>query len=101
MSEIVTVGLDLAKTAFHIRGSDASGQAVLRNKLRRDQVLALFSQLQPCVVAMEDCGGARHWARRMTQLGYEVRLILPACVKPSVERQTNDEAEAEAICEAA
>ena len=58
MSEIVTVGLDLAKNVFQAHGADASGRPVLRKKLRRDQVLAFFGQLQPCVVAMEACGGA-------------------------------------------
>ena len=63
MSEITTVGRDLAKNVFQVHGADASGRAVLRKKLRRDQVLAFFSQLQPCVVAMEACGGA-HFAAR-------------------------------------
>jgi len=63
MSEIITVGRDLAKNVFQVHGADASGRAVLRKKLRRDQVLAFFSQLQPCVVAMEACGGA-HFAAR-------------------------------------
>ena len=71
MSEIITVGLDLAKIVFQAHGADATGRAVLRKKLRRDQVLAFFSQLRPCVVAMEACGaptsgGARSgsWAMR-------------------------------------
>ena len=50
MSEIITVGLDLAKNVFQVHGADAAGQPVLRKKLRRDQVLAFFSELQPCVV---------------------------------------------------
>lgn len=58
MSEISTVGLDLAKTVFQVHGADGSGQAVLRRKLRRHQVLAFFAQLPSCVVAMEACGGA-------------------------------------------
>ena len=74
---------------------------MLRNKLRRDQVLAFFSQLQPCVVAMEACGGAHFWGREIGTLGHDVRLIPPASVKPFVKRQKNDGADAEAICEAA
>ena len=58
MSEITTVGLDLAKNVFQVHGADASGRTELRKKLRRDQVQAFFSQLQPCVVAMKACGGA-------------------------------------------
>jgi len=58
MSETTTVGLDLAKNVLQVHGADASGRTELRMKLRRDQVLAFFSQLQTCVVAMEACGGA-------------------------------------------
>jgi len=101
MSEITTVGLDLAKTVFQVHGADASGRAVLRKKLRRDQVLAFFAQLPRCVVAMEACGGAHFWGRELARLGHEVRLIPPSYVKPFVKRQKNDAADAEAICEAA
>jgi transposase len=101
MSEIITVGLDLAKNVFQVHGADGAGQAVLRKKLRRDQVLAFFGQMPPCVVAMEACGGAHFWGREIAKPGHDVRLIPPAYVKPFVKRQKNDAADAEAICEAA
>jgi transposase len=101
MSEITTVGLDLAKRVFQVHGADGAGHAILRKKLMRDQVLAFFRGLPPCMVAMEACGGAHYWGREIALLGHEVRLIPPAYVKPFVKRQKNDAADAEAICEAA
>jgi len=83
MSEITTVGLDLAKNVFQVHGADASGHAVLRKKLRRDQVLAFFGQLRPCVVAMEACGGAHFCGREIGKLGHEVRLTRPPTSCPS------------------
>ena len=96
MSEMITVGLDLAKTVVQAHGAEASGWAVLRRKLRRDQVLAFFGQLRPCVVAMEACGGAHFWGREIGKLGHGVWLIPPAYVKPFFKRQKNDAADAEA-----
>ena len=70
MSEFTTVGLDLAKNVFHAYGADASGRVMLRKKLRRDQVFAFFGQMPPCVVAMEACGGAHFWGRKIGKLGH-------------------------------
>ena len=97
MSEIITVGLDLAKNVFGVHGADGAGRAVLRKKLRRAPVLEFFDQLPPCIVAMDACGGAHLWGRKIGKLGHEARLIPPACVKPFVKRQKHDAADAEAI----
>ena len=101
MGEVSTVGIDLAKSVFQLHGSDGSGAVVFRKKLRRDQVLAFFSTLPRCVVAMEACASAHYWAREIAAVGHDTRLIPPAYVKPFVKRQKNDMADAEAICEAA
>ncbi len=101
MSEIATVGFDLAKSVLQAHGADASARVVLRKQLRRHQVLEFFGRLPACVVAMEACGGALFWGREIGKLGHDGRLIPPACVKPFVKRQKNDATDAEAVCEAA
>jgi transposase len=101
MGEATTIGLDIAKSVFQAHGADAAGGVAFRKKLSRGRVLAFFATQPPCVVAMEACAGAHHWGRELTRLGHTVRLIPPAYVKPFVKRQKNDEADAEAICEAA
>lgn len=101
MGEVSIVGLDVAKNVFQAHGADESGTPVLRKKLRRDQVLGFFAKLSPCIVAMEACSGAHHWAREIGRLGHETRLVPAAYVKPFVKRQKNDAADGKAICEAA
>jgi len=101
VTEVSTIGLDLAKMVFQAHGAGASGGVVFRKTLRRAKVLDFFREQPTCVVAMEACGGAHYWAREIGRLGHEVRLIPPAYVKPFVKRQKNDASDAEAICEAA
>jgi len=97
---IATIGLDLAKHWFQVHGVDERGQAVVRRKLRRSEVVAYFRSLEPCLVGMQACATAHHWARALTALGHEVRLMPPGYVKAYVKRNKNDAADAEAICEA-
>ena len=68
MEKITTIGLDLAKNVFQVHGADAEGAPVLRRKLRRAEVLAFFEKLPACLVGMEACGGAHHWAREIAAL---------------------------------
>jgi transposase len=100
MSEISTVGLDLAKNVFQVHAIDGSGKVVLQRQLRRGAVEKFFAQLPPCTVGMEACGSAHHWARVIGSYGHQVRLMPPAYVKPYVKRNKNDGRDAEAICEA-
>jgi transposase len=101
VSEVITVGLDIAKHVFHAHGADGRGRAIFSKRISRRNLLDFFAAQPSCTVALEACGGAHHWARQLTQLGHEVRLIPPAYVKPFVKRQKNDATDAEAICEAA
>ena len=100
MGEITTIGLDLAKNIFQVHGVDETGTAVLIKRLRRGQVVAFFAGLPPSLVGMEACATAHHWARELTRLGHEVRLMPPQYVKAYVKRNKNDAADAAAICEA-
>ena len=77
MSEATTIGVDLAKSVFHLHGVDGSGETVIRKRLRRGQVLAFFDKLAPCLVGMEACATAHHWAREVQALGHEVKLMPP------------------------
>ena len=98
--QISTIGLDLAKNVFQVHGVDAEGREQIRRKLRRGDVLKFFEKLASCLVGMEACAGAHHWARQISAFGHEVKLMPPAYVKPYVRRQKNDMADAAAICEA-
>src|SRR3974390_333444 len=98
--QITTIGLDIAKNVFQVHGIDAAEKVVVMKQLRRGQVVAFFEGLPPCLVGMEACATAHHWARELTKLGHEVRLMPARDVKAYVKRNKNDAADAEAICEA-
>ena len=96
------VGVDLAKNVFQLHGVDRHGRAIWRRRLRRSQWLkVLLESVEPgCVIGMEACSGAHHWARQLQAKGFAVRLIAPQFVKPFVKSNKNDRNDAEAICEA-
>ena len=100
MQHITTIGFDLAKHVFQVHGVGVDGAILVRRQLRRGQVEAYFRALPPCLVGMEACGTAHHWARTLIALGHDVRLIPPSYVKAYVRRNKTDAADAEAICEA-
>lgn len=101
---IMTIGIDLAKNVFAVHGVDENGKAALiKPRVTREQLQALIAQLPPCLIGMEACTGAHHWARLFRQHGHTVRLIAPKFVSPyrmSGKRGKNDAADAAAICEA-
>ena len=101
---IVTVGIDLAKNVFAVHGVDAAGKpALVRPSVARSNLLELIATLPPCLIGMEACSGAHHWAREFEKLGHTVRLMAPKFVAPyrlSGKRGKNDAADAAAICEA-
>ena len=98
--EITTIGLDLAKNVFQVHGINSAGKVVVKKTLRRSQMRGFFERIDPCLVGIEACGTSHHWAREITRLGHEVRLMPPAYVKPYVKRGKTDASDAEAICEA-
>ena len=101
---IMTVGIDLAKNVFSVHGIDENGNVALRRNVKRDQLVELIATLPPCVIAMEVCSGAHHWARQFAAFGHTPKLIAPKFVTPyrmSGKHGKNDAADAAAICEAA
>ena len=68
MNEVITIGLDLAKYVFQVHGVDDEGNVVIRRQLRRSRVLPFFKKLPPCLVGIEACATAHHWARQLIGL---------------------------------
>jgi transposase len=97
---IKRIGIDLAKLVFQLHGVDSHEKAVLRKKLKREQMLPFFRDLPSCLIGIEACSGAHYWARELQKLGHTVKLIAPQFVKPYVKANKNDANDAEAICEA-
>jgi transposase len=98
--EVTTIGIDLAKSLFAVSGADRRGRVIVRRQLRRAQVLGFMRGLPRCTVGMEATGGAHYWARQLTALGHEVRLMSPALVMPYRKGNKTDRNDADAILEA-
>ena len=98
--QVTTVGLDLAKNVFQVHGVTEKGEVAFNQALRRAQLFAFFEKLPPCLVGMEACGSSHYWARQLSKLGHDVRLIPAMYVQPYVKRGKSDAVDAAAICEA-
>ena len=83
---VTMIGLDTAKAVFQVHGVNEAGKAELKRKLRRDELLPFFEKQQACTVVIEACGAGHHWARQLTGLGHDVKLIAPEAARPFVKR---------------
>ncbi|MGH7184430.1 MAG: IS110 family transposase [Nitrospiraceae bacterium] len=100
MTHLTRIGIDVAKHVFQVHGVDDQGYTVLRRRISRAQLRPFVAQLRPCLIGLEACGSAHYWARELTKLGHNVRLIAPQFVAPYRKNDKNDGNDAEAICEA-
>lgn len=100
MSNVTTVGIDLAKNVFSLHGVDSHGNVLVRRTISRSKLLSFVAQLPPCVIGVEACSGAHEWARQFRQLGHDARLMSARFVRPYRKSGKNDGNDAEAICEA-
>ena len=94
-------GLDLAKRLFQLHWVEMETGEICRRQMKRDEVMEFFARREPSVVAMEACGSAHYWARKLSGYGHEVRLIAAQFVRPFVKSNKTDAADAQAIWEAA
>ena len=100
MKNVVRIGLDIAKSVFQVHGVDAQGKTVLRKSLSRGEMLAFFAQLPACLIGIEACASSHHWARELSKLGHDARLMAAQFVTPYRTGGKNDANDAQAICEA-
>jgi transposase len=100
VNQIIRIGMDTSKHIFQLHGVDSAERPVLRRKLRRSEMSMFFAELPPTIIGMEACAASHYWARKLRELGHEVKLIAPQHVKAYVKRNKNDGRDAEALCEA-
>ena len=90
MGEVITIGLDIAKSVFQAHGVDEAGAVVIRKRVSLAKLLEFFASLQPCLVGIEACPAAHHWGRELQALGHTVKLMPPSYVKAYLKRSKND-----------
>jgi len=100
MGEVITIGLDIAKSVFQVHGVDGVGAVVIRKRVSRTKMLEFFAGLPRCLIGIEACPAAHHWARELQAIGHTVKLMPPSYVKAYLKRSKNDANDAAAICEA-
>ena len=101
ITDIDTIGLDIAKNVFDLHGMNAKGHTKHKRKLYRSQVLEHFAKLPKCKVAMDSCGSSHYWAREIMQLGHEVKIVPTQAVARLRSNNKSDAIDAKAICKAA
>src|SRR5262249_62246192 len=90
MGEVITIGLDIAKSVFQAHGVDSAGAVVIRKRVSRAKLLEVFASLQPCLVGIEACPAAHHWGRDLQALGPTAKLMPPSYVKAYLQRSQYD-----------
>jgi len=80
--KLTTIGIDLAKHVMQVHGVDGRGKTALKKQFWRHQLLPFFANVTPCLIGMEACGSAHHWARKLQGFGHTVKLMAPQFVKP-------------------
>lgn len=90
-------GVDVAKLVFQIHSVDQETGEVISKQLKRAKFLEFFSNRAACLIGMEACGGAQHWARRLKSMGHDIKLMSAKHVKPFVSGNKSDVADARAI----
>src|SRR5579875_2340229 len=91
------VGVDIAKTLFQVHYIDQETGEIVNKQIKRAKCLEFFANRAPCLVGIEACGGAHHWARQLTKMGHQVKLMPAEFVKAFNIRNKNDAADAQAI----